>query len=65
MDDGNTARACEVVLAAAVERLLPLADADRAFVHGLSDLTLKNWNGIEVGRLRATDALRRAVAPGR
>lgn len=58
IDDGNNARACEVVLAAVVEGLLPLDDGDRAFVHALSDLTLGNWNGIEVGRLRATDALR-------
>lgn len=65
IDDGNNARACEVVLAAVVERLLPLADDDRAFVYGFSDLRLTNWNGIEVGRLRATDALRGAAAPGR
>jgi L-asparaginase II len=58
MDDGNTSRACEVVLAAIVERLLPLNDADAAFVRGLSDVTLKNWNGIEVGKLRASPALR-------
>ena len=59
IDDGNTARASEVVLAALVERLLPLGEADRAFVHALADLPLVNWNGIEVGRLRAADALRR------
>jgi L-asparaginase II len=59
IDDGNTARACEVVLAATVERLLPLAADDRDFVHGLSDVALKNWNGIEVGRLRAAELLRR------
>ena len=58
MDDGNNSRACEVVLAALVERLLPLDDADAGFVRGLSDLQLKNWNGIEVGRLRASAALR-------
>ena len=63
IDDGNNARACEVVLAAVVERLLPLADDDRAFVHGLSDLTLSNWNGIEVGRLRAADVLRHGAPP--
>ncbi len=57
IDDGNTARACEVVLAAVVEHLLPLADDDRAFVHGCSDVQLGNWNGIEVGRLRAVDGL--------
>ena len=58
MDDGNTARGCEVVMAAVIERLLPLADADAAFMHGLSDVTLKNWNGIEVGRLCAAPELR-------
>ena len=58
MDDGNTSRACEVVMAAVVERLLPLNDADAVFVRGFSDLTMKNWNGIEVGQLRAAAALR-------
>jgi L-asparaginase II len=53
MDDGNTARACEVVMAALIARLLPLAEADAAFVRGLSEVTLRNWNGIEVGTLRA------------
>ena len=45
-------------MAAVVERLLPLADADASFVRGLSDILLRNWNGIEVGRLRASAALR-------
>ena len=58
MDDGNTSRACEVVMAALIERLLPLAPADADFVHGLGDVTLKNWNGIEVGRLAAEPTLR-------
>ena len=58
MDDGNTSRACEVVMAALIERLLPLAPADADFVHGLGDVTLKNWNGIEVGRLAAEPSLR-------
>jgi L-asparaginase II len=58
MDDGNTARACEVVMAAVIERLLPLSSADAAFVRGFSDVTLKNWNGIEVGQLRAAPELR-------
>jgi L-asparaginase II len=58
MDDGNTSRACEVVMAALVQRLLPLQDADAAFVAGLADVHLKNWNGIDVGRLRAADSLR-------
>jgi len=58
IDDGNNARACEVALAATVERLLPLAADDRDFVHDLGDVALKNWNGIEVGRLRAAELLR-------
>ena len=58
MDDGNNARACEVVMAAVIERLLPLSDADAAFMRPLSDVPLSNWNGILVGRLQATPALR-------
>ena len=58
MDDGNNARACEVVMAAVIERLLPLDDAGQRLLRGLSDLTLTNWNGVAVGRLRATDVLR-------
>lgn len=58
MDDGNNARACEVAMAAVIEALLPLDEADARFMRGLSDVTLKNWNGIEVGTLRAGQALR-------
>ncbi|KPF50511.1 asparaginase [beta proteobacterium AAP121] len=57
MDDGNNARACEVVLAALLARLLPLQGDEAAFVQGLADVPLVNWNGIEVGRLRASAAL--------
>jgi L-asparaginase II len=56
MDDGNTARAAEVAIAALVEALLPLDDADRAFVAPLRDVTLTNWNGRVVGRLAAARA---------
>ena len=58
MDDGNTARACEVVMAALLQRLLTLDGADDALLKGLSDVPLRNWNGIEVGRLQATAATR-------
>jgi L-asparaginase II len=58
MDDGNTARACEVVMAALLARLLPLAGDEAGFVQGLADVALVNWNGIEVGRLSAADCLR-------
>ena len=62
VDDGYNARAAEVVMAAVIEALVRLDDGERAFVHGLSDLVLKNWNGIEVGALRATGGLRAAFA---
>lgn len=57
MDDGNTARAAEVVMAAVVAAQLPLGDADAAFVRELACAPLRNWNGIEVGALRATEDL--------
>lgn len=60
MDDGNTARACEVVMAALLARLLPLEGDEAGFVQGLADVPLVNWNGIEVGRLRAASTLRPA-----
>ncbi len=53
MDDGNTARGCEVVMAGLIARLVDLSDDERRFVDGLADQPLVNWNGIEVGRLRA------------
>jgi len=58
IDDGNNARAAEVVMAAVTEAFVDLDDGDTAFMRTLSDVTLSNWNGIEVGRLRATEALR-------
>jgi L-asparaginase II len=57
MDDGNNARACEVAQAAVLQRLLTLDDAGAALLGGLSDVALVNWNGIEVGRLRAAPSL--------
>ena len=61
MDDGNTARAAEVAMASVITRLLPaLGEGDATFVRALADVTLRNWNGIEVGRLRAGGALAKA-----
>ncbi len=57
MDDGNTARACEVVMAALIRRLLPLQGEDAVLVDNLATLTMRNWNGIEVGTLEAAPAL--------
>ena len=51
MDDGNNARAVEVVMAAAIAALLPLDDAAAELLAELANLPLRNWNGIEVGRL--------------
>lgn len=62
VDDGNTARAAEVAMAAAIEALVRLSDDERAFIRTLSDVALKNWNGIHVGQLRATAALRESLA---
>jgi L-asparaginase II len=62
IDDGNNARAAEVAMAAVIEACLSLADGDAAFMRGFSNFTLCNWNGIAVGALRASDALRRALA---
>jgi L-asparaginase II len=60
MDDGNNSRAADVVTAALIERLLPCSQADRAVTRSMSDLVLRNWNGMAVGQLRAAGAL----APG-
>lgn len=65
IDDGNTARAAEVAMAAVIEALLPLEGGDATLLRSLSDATLRNWNGIEVGRLRASAALREALLSGR
>ena len=63
MDDGNTARACEVAQAAVLQRLLKQDDADASLLGSLSDIALSNWNGIEVGRLQAAPALRAGHTP--
>jgi L-asparaginase II len=62
VDDGNNARAAEVVMAAVIEALVKLGDEDAEFMRGFSDVTLRNWNGIEVGALRASQALRDRLA---
>ena len=53
MDDGNNARAVEVVMAALLLRHLQPDEADAGFVRSLADVALVNWNGVEVGRLVA------------
>ncbi len=63
IDDGNTSRAAEVAMAAVIEAFVGLDDAEAAFMRSLSDVVLHNWNGIEVGALRATTELREAFGP--
>ncbi|MGZ9046327.1 MAG: asparaginase [Telluria sp.] len=58
IDDGNTARAAEVAMAAAIEAFVDLDDEEADVLRHLSDVTLRNWNGIDVGALRATSELR-------
>ncbi len=57
MDDGNNSRAADVVTAALIERLLPCSDTDRAVTQSMSHVAMRNWNGIEVGSLRAAGLL--------
>ncbi len=57
IDDGNNARAAEVVMAAVIEAFVTLDDGDAALMNTLSRPVLKNWNGIEVGALRPAEAL--------
>ena len=61
MDDGNNARAAETVMAAVIGARGDIGDDDRPFIDSLADLPLLNWNGREVGRLRATAALHAAL----
>jgi len=58
IDDGNNARACEVVMAAVIEAFVALDDEQATLMRSLSDVQLSNWNGIEVGRLTAAPVLR-------
>jgi L-asparaginase II len=58
IDDGNTARAAEVAMAAAIEAFVDLDDEEADVMRRLGDVALRNWNGIEVGALRATAELR-------
>ena len=58
IDDGNNARAAEVAMAAVIESFVALDDGEAQLMRSLSDVSMKNWNGIEVGRLVAAPVLR-------
>jgi L-asparaginase II len=64
IDDGNNARAAEVAMAAVIEALVALDDDEAVFMRARSAVTLRNWNGIEVGALRAEDAFRQGLGKG-
>jgi L-asparaginase II len=55
-DDG-AGRAAEAIMAAVVARFLPLPTEERAALAPFLQPALRNWNGIEVGVLRVTEAL--------
>jgi L-asparaginase II len=58
IDDGNNARAAEVVMAAVIEAFVSLDDGEAQLMRSLGEVCLRNWNGIEVGSLRASQLLR-------
>ncbi|MGA2893436.1 MAG: asparaginase [Xanthobacteraceae bacterium] len=55
-DDG-AGRAAQVIMAAIIARFLPLNDAERAALSPFRQPSLRNWNGLEVGSVRVTDAI--------
>jgi L-asparaginase II len=55
-DDG-AGRAAAAIMAALIARFLPLADAERTALAPHIASNLRNWNGIEVGSVRVTDAI--------
>jgi L-asparaginase II len=57
IDDGSGPRAAEVAMAAVIEAFVPLSAEDAAFIHAFTDVPLRNWRGIDVGRLAAAPAL--------
>ena len=60
-DDG-AGRAAEAIMAASIGRFVRLDDAERAMIASFARPTLRNWNGIEVGSLRVSEAIA-AVSP--
>jgi L-asparaginase II len=56
-DDGAS-RAAQAIMAAVITRFLPLTASERAGLERFVVPVLRNWNGFEIGRVEATDALR-------
>jgi L-asparaginase II len=67
IDDGNTARAAEVVMAALLQAALALpaeaapADPAAAVLARWAEQPQANWRGLRVGRLGVAEALRHAL----
>lgn len=55
-DDGTT-RASEVIMATLIARFVPMSEDERERLKSFTEPVLQNWNGIEVGRLRAAGPL--------
>jgi L-asparaginase II len=55
-DDG-AGRACETMVAAVLAKLLARDSELAATLRKMANPVLRNWNGIEIGSVRATDAL--------
>jgi len=55
-DDG-AGRAAEAIMAAVIARFLPLHAAEHEALARYIRPVLRNWNGIEVGAIRVTDAI--------
>jgi L-asparaginase II len=53
VDDGGT-RAAEAAMASLILKLLPIEGEERHGVEAMASPVLKNWNGIEVGRIRVS-----------
>lgn len=58
VDDGGYSRAAEVAMAAVIESGVSLDDAEAGFMRELSCTSIKNWNGLLVGKVQAAQALR-------
>jgi L-asparaginase II len=62
VDDGNTARAAEVVMAVLLQALVaPRSESDAALLADLAEPALRNWRGLAVGRLAPHEHLRQAA----
>src|SRR5690242_12107224 len=55
-DDGAS-RAAQAIMAAVIARFLPLAASERSALRRFAEPSLRNWNGLEIGQIRVTEAV--------